>query len=63
MVFLAALESSHCGRDLSFNERRSFFGNHSLSFGSGLCAALGYTEAPKQHYRLRVPAHARRLSR
>ena len=34
-MFLAAFESSRRCRDLSFDERRSLFGNHSLSFGSG----------------------------
>jgi len=62
-MFLAAFESSHRRRDLSFSKGRYFFSNHSLSFGAGLCAALGYTQAPKQYHRLRVPAHARRLSR
>jgi hypothetical protein len=42
-MFLAALESSHRRRDLSFSKGRYFFSDHSLSFGAGLCAALGYT--------------------
>jgi len=46
-MFLAAFESSRRCRDLSFDERRSLFGNHSLSFGSGLCAALGHTQTAK----------------
>jgi hypothetical protein len=43
-MFLAAFESSHCCRDLSFSKRRNFFSDHALSFGSGLCAALGNTQ-------------------
>jgi hypothetical protein len=41
LVFLAAFERSRRCRDLSFSERYNLFGNHSLSFGFGLCAALG----------------------
>jgi hypothetical protein len=38
----------------------NIFGDHSVSFGFGFCASLGY---PAQHARLRRPADARRLRR
>jgi hypothetical protein len=46
-VLLAAFESSHCCRDLSFSKRRNFFSDHALSFGSGLWAALGDPQTAK----------------
>jgi len=62
-VFLAAFESSHCRRNLSFSECRNLLRNHSLNFGLRFCAALGYAQAAKKHHCLRLPAHTRRLSR
>jgi hypothetical protein len=46
-VFLAAFESSHCGRDLSLSKGRYFFSDHSLNFGLGFCTALGHTQTAK----------------
>jgi hypothetical protein len=46
-VFLAAFESSHCGRDLSFSNGRNFFSDHSLNFRLGSCTTLGHTQTAK----------------
>jgi hypothetical protein len=46
-VFLAAFESSHCGRDLRFSEGRHFFSDHSLNLGLGFCATLGHAQTAK----------------
>src|SRR5262252_730496 len=46
-VFLAAFESSHCGRDLSFSKGGYFFCDHSLNFRLGFCTALGHTQTAK----------------
>jgi hypothetical protein len=42
---------SHCW-DLSFSVA-NIFRDHSISFGFGFCATMGY---PAQHARLRLPA-------
>jgi hypothetical protein len=62
-MFLAAFEYSRHRGDLSFSKGRYFFSDHSLSFGAGLCAALGHAQTAKPYDRLRLPAHTRRLCR
>jgi hypothetical protein len=49
---------SRCG-DLSFSDA-NIFADHSISFGFGFCATLGY---PAQHACLRRPADACRPRR
>ena len=46
-VFLAAFESSHGGRDLSFSKGRYFFSDHSLDLDLGFCTALGHAQTAK----------------
>jgi len=56
-VFLVRF-ASRCG-NFCFSGAH-IFGDHSVNFGFGFCASLGY---PAQHARLRRPADARRLRR
>jgi hypothetical protein len=46
-VFLAAFESSYCGRNLCLSKGGYFFSEHSLNFRLGFCTTLGHTQTAK----------------